>query len=230
MKKIIFFLLLSTFTISVNAQYRNYPGNNSKIKSPRANCNITASIDAEWEKSDGTVESDLTQPIPAPAKIHFYGIGNDSVEHYKWYIIQLKGGNEITISTSTQQDYTYTFYESGSYRIKLEAGKLNSDCVVEVFRELTIPESELDVPNFFSPQSSPGVNDEFRVAYKSIVKFKATIFNRWGVKLYEWRDPDRGWDGRYKGRYVKPGVYFYVIEATGSDGIKYVKKGDINIL
>ena len=27
-----------------------------------------------------------------------------------------------------------------------------------------------------------------------------------------------------------PGVYFYVIDAVGSDGIKYNKKGSINIL
>ena len=32
------------------------------------------------------------------------------------------------------------------------------------------------------------------------------------------------------GKYVAPGVYFYVIEAEGSDGKKYKKKGDINIL
>ena len=31
-------------------------------------------------------------------------------------------------------------------------------------------------------------------------------------------------------KYVQPGVYFYVIEAEGSDGIKYKEKGDINIL
>lgn len=37
--------------------------------------------------------------------------------------------------------------------------------------------------------------------------------------------------GREKGgKYVAPGVYFYVIEAEGSDGKKYKKKGDINIL
>ena len=40
----------------------------------------------------------------------------------------------------------------------------------------------------------------------------------------------KGWDGKYKGKYVKPGVYYYVIEAKGADGKEYKKKGDINIL
>ena len=41
---------------------------------------------------------------------------------------------------------------------------------------------------------------------------------------------DGGWDGSYKGKQVKDGVYFVVIEAEGSDGIKYKHKGDITIL
>lgn len=38
--------------------------------------------------------------------------------------------------------------------------------------------------------------------------------------------------GRQKkgGKYVAPGVYFYVIEATGSDGKPIKRKGSINIL
>ena len=32
------------------------------------------------------------------------------------------------------------------------------------------------------------------------------------------------------GRSVKPGVYYYVIQALGADGKKYKKSGDINIL
>ena len=86
------------------------------------------------------------------------------------------------------------------------------------------------IPNEFSPGTTPGINDEFRVAYKSLVKFKAWIFNRWGLQMYYWTDPAQGWDGKKGGKYVQPGVYFYVIEAEGSDGIKYKEKGDINIL
>ena len=37
-------------------------------------------------------------------------------------------------------------------------------------------------------------------------------------------------NGKKNGKYVSPGAYFYLIEAEGSDGIVYKKKGDINIL
>lgn len=95
---------------------------------------------------------------------------------------------------------------------------------------VNISDSYLDVPNAFSPGTSPGINDEFRVAYRSLTRFKCWIFNRWGVEMYHWTDPSKGWDGKKGGKYVAPGVYFYVIEATGSDGKPIKRKGSINIL
>ena len=43
-------------------------------------------------------------------------------------------------------------------------------------------------------------------------------------------DPSQGWDGRYGGKLVKSGVFFYVIQAEGADGKKYKLSGDINVL
>ena len=63
-----------------------------------------------------------------------------------------------------------------------------------------------------------------------LTRFKCWIFNRWGVEMYHWTDPSKGWDGKKGGKYVAPGVYFYVIEATGSDGKPIKRKGSINIL
>ncbi len=43
-------------------------------------------------------------------------------------------------------------------------------------------------------------------------------------------NPSQGWDGRYKGKLVPAGVYYYVIKARGTDGKEYKKSGDINII
>ena len=51
-----------------------------------------------------------------------------------------------------------------------------------------------------------------------------------GEQIYHYQDPSGGWDGRYHGKLVPPGVYYYVIEARGADGQKYKLKGHINIL
>lgn len=166
----------------------------------------------------------------APLEINFYGRGNDPVSYfYTWNIYNLKNP-ESPVFRSMEKEISYLFEQSGDYKVVLEVANKDSYCSDTTSVNFTISESSLDVPNFFSPGDSPGSNDEFRVAYKSLIRFKCTIFNRWGVKLYEFSDPSKGWDGRYRGSYVKPGVYFYVIDAEGSDGIKYKKAGDINIL
>jgi gliding motility-associated-like protein len=68
------------------------------------------------------------------------------------------------------------------------------------------------------------------VSYASLISFECHIFNRWGTEMCSFTDPSQGWDGKYRGKFVPTGTYFYVIKAVGSDGVKYNKSGDINIL
>ncbi|MDE7388986.1 MAG: gliding motility-associated C-terminal domain-containing protein, partial [Muribaculaceae bacterium] len=96
--------------------------------------------------------------------------------------------------------------------------------------QVFIGESDIKCPNAFSPGASEGVNDEWRVSYKSIIRFECHIFNRWGQELYSFRDPAGGWDGKVRGKVVPAGVYFYVITAEGADGRKYRLRGDINVV
>ena len=124
----------------------------------------------------------------------------------------------------------YTFQEQGVYRAVAEVSDQTGTCEATESIELTIATSYLDIPNVFSPGMTPGINDEFRVAYKSLVSFKGWIYNRWGKELFHWTDPAQGWDGRKGGKLVAPGVYYYVIEAVGSDGRRYKRAGDVNIL
>jgi gliding motility-associated-like protein len=167
----------------------------------------------------------------APVVINFYEYANEPVSSFYTWLIYNRNDLENPVARYTDKDIRYTFGQSGDFVVKLEVADRNSICVDTVSVSVKVTESELqEPPNYFTPDSSPGVNDEFRVAYKSLIKFKCTIFNRWGTKLYQWTDPAKGWDGKYNGKYVNTGVYFYVIEAEGSDGIKYKKGGDINIL
>ena len=62
------------------------------------------------------------------------------------------------------------------------------------------------------------------------MEFHAYIFNRWGQKLYEWDNPANGWDGTYKGKDVKQGVYFVLVKAKGADGRIFNIKKDVNLL
>lgn len=193
---------------------------------------VEAQIISEQEKrgaDNETGNEEGTLGGSAPVIINFYGYGNEPVAGYYTWFIYNKQDMQNPMARYTDKKIKYTFEEWGDYIVKLEVADQSSICTDTMSVSFSVSESWIDAPNFFSPAGSPGSNDEFKVAYKSIIKFKCTIFNRWGTKLYQWTDISKGWDGRYKGNYVTTGVYFYVIEAIGSDGKRYKKSGDINV-
>ncbi|MDR1120983.1 MAG: gliding motility-associated C-terminal domain-containing protein [Dysgonamonadaceae bacterium] len=192
----------------------------------------------EIKTEEGVYSAPLTavfSPEPGTSAVFFIWNVYKLNEHES-YLHEENLRSENLIIRYTDKVFRYTFRESGSYRIVLEVTDSTNTCHSKDFfpkaeePALRIDDSFLDAPNVFSPGTSPGVNDEFRIAYKSIVSFKGWIFNRWGKQLFYWTDPDKGWDGKVNGKLVPPGVYFYVVEAKGSDGIDRNKKGHINIL
>ena len=132
-----------------------------------------------------------------------------------------------------EENTNYTFEESGTYHIVLKT-RLEQDGAEldSVTVTVSIAESKLEFPNAFSPNNGDELNNKYQAkdGYKSIVKFHAIIINRWGQKLFEWYDPADGWDGTYKGRDVKEGVYYVIVNALGADGKEYNIRKDVNLL
>ncbi|MDR1499962.1 MAG: gliding motility-associated C-terminal domain-containing protein [Tannerellaceae bacterium] len=169
--------------------------------------------------------------MSAPMDIRFEAIANEPVtSFYKWTITRRKDERTETVLSFTGRSVDYTFRDEGVFVAILEAGDRTGRCSQTDSVTIEIGSPYLSAPNTFSPGASPGVNDEFKVTYKSLVNFKGWIFNRWGVEMFHWTDPSKGWDGKKGGKYVPPGVYFYVIEAKGADGKNHSLKGHINII
>ena len=185
--------------------------------------------------------------LSAPVEFNFTAIANTPVAAmFNWKIYRKDeggGGGSSEGNEEGEENYgtllgdfsgeetSFVFNQNGTYVVRLTVNDRTGQCQANPPDvTVNISDSYLDVPNAFSPGTSPGINDEFRVAYRSLTRFKCWIFNRWGVEMYHWTDPSKGWDGKKGGKYVAPGVYFYVIEATGSDGKPIKRKGSINIL
>ena len=165
----------------------------------------------------------------APADFTFYAYTTDAVIHNEWQIAD-DPDFEYVRYRFNEQDLDYTFREEGKYYIRFIGSNEDGSCetVGETY-EVGIGASDLRIPNAFSPDGD-GVNDIWKVGYRSLLEFKCWIFDRNGRKLYYFDNPSGGWDGQAHGKTVSPGVYFYVIEAVGADGVKYKKGGDINII
>lgn len=165
----------------------------------------------------------------APADISFRAYVTDAVIHNEWQIASDEMFEYIDYRFN-EQNLDYTFTDEGTYYVRFVGSNSDGSCeaVGETYT-VSIGASDLRIPNAFTPNGD-GVNDEWKVAYRSLLKFSCTIFDRYGNEIFKFSDPSLGWDGKYKGKLVKPGVYFYVIEAVGADGKKYKKGGDINII
>lgn len=68
-----------------------------------------------------------------------------------------------------------------------------------------------NLPNVFTPNNDK-VNDVFTIPNCSAI-IKTTIYNRWGIKVFETSTTNYYWDGRTKaGEECVDGIYYFIIE------------------
>lgn len=188
----------------------------------------------------------------APLTVTFMACPIDTAEYdvlYQWEVTQIKGNKEILLVKRNEETTVYTFTEGGTdvnYRIVLyitythRVTGITGEGEAEPIT-FSLRGSSIHLYNAFSPNGD-GTNDVFRVKTQSLLSFRMKIFNRWGQEIVSGdnntltTEYENGftyyvcWDGTYHGRYVEDGVYFILVEAEGSDGVKYVRRGDINVL
>lgn len=85
------------------------------------------------------------------------------------------------------------------------------------------------LPNAFSPGA--GNNGTFKVIHIGDAQLsKFNVFNRWGVKMFETTDINKGWDGTYNGAPQPMGVYMYTIEAKTPAGRTFKQNGNVTLI
>ena len=186
--------------------------------------------------SDGTETEEVSYDGSAPLHARFQAnpvnIGAFT-PYYEWRFN--KEGVEDPFLIRYDENTEFDFVESGAFSVELRISFVQGSDTIEFIPDeaykINISESKLEIPNAFTPNGD-GVNDIFKVkeGYESIISFEAAVFNRWGKKLYEWKELDGGWDGKCGGSDVPDGAYYLVVKARGADGRKYDTKKVINIL
>jgi gliding motility-associated-like protein len=114
--------------------------------------------------------------------------------------------NDLSIGTTMDID------QGGTYWAISESSKgcKNSDTIdVEL---IDCEDFELRMPNVFTPNGDD-LNETFKpVLNKGLDYLIMSIYNRWGEKIYETSDAQKGWDGIYRGKDVPDGTYFWLLE------------------
>lgn len=173
----------------------------------------------------------------SPITIDLMSYPNSSVSPtgYVWEFVSGERISEDDFAGSLRQYdstvYAYKFTDPGLHCVKLTVASRDSmtRCKSSSYACFRVSESAIYVPNAFTPNGD-GINDEFKVAYRSIASYRCRIYDQWGTKVYDSEDITSGWDGTVYGSAASIGVYFYVIEAKGVDGTSHNKKGAVNLL
>ena len=202
----------------------------SLYKAVAVECHLTNVVTDRNEKNEASrPQKGVPIDFSVPIDVQFLSNANEPVaQFYSWSIYK----DKQLIVTRNDKDQRYTFLEKGNYTVKVTVS--NSTCSYSDSVTVIASDADIQVPRVFTPNGD-GFNDEFRVAYKSLLGFECWIYNRWGRRVFYWNDPQKGWNGTINGKDAAEGPYFYVIKATGYWSGKTTKstrilKGDINLL
>jgi len=89
---------------------------------------------------------------------------------------------------------------------------------------------EIIAANAFTPNGD-GQNDVFKVHLRGMKQFVyLMIYDRWGNKVFETRDPAVGWNGRLEGVLLGLGTYIWSAEAIDVNGRTVHRQGVVTLV
>jgi len=145
-------------------------------------------------------------------------------------------------TTYMAKDTTHQYTATGVYDVALTAWTEHGCEAHMIVPEAVtvIGEGKVIYPTAFSPSNSGPtggaynaslhLNDIFYPFHEGVVEYDLTIYNRWGERLFETTDINRGWDGYYKETLCPQGVYVWKASVTYGNGKSEVLTGDVTLL
>ncbi len=90
-------------------------------------------------------------------------------------------------------------------------------------------ENAFSVPNAFTPNND-GINDCFGIRnWGSVTLLEFSIYNRWGQRVFDTKNPSDCWDGTFQGQKQDSGGFVYIIKATSLCG-NIFRKGNLLLI
>jgi gliding motility-associated-like protein len=141
------------------------------------------------------------------ADVDFYDKSSPNSAFYHWDFSD-------SYSDSTHGPIAHRFNSGGVYGVCLYVMTVHG-CIDTTCQDIVVGESEsLYIPNAFSPNAD-GINDYFKVYCTGIIEMDVIIYDRWGVKVYEYNTVEGKWDGWHNGQPSPEDVYVYKVIAKG---------------
>ena len=126
---------------------------------------------------------------------------------------------------------SHVYNEQGEFNVLLTI-TTEANCIDTISYKVLIDEYNLFIPNAFSPGSSDEINKEFKPYGFGVAKYRMIIYSRWGEKVFETEDFNKGWDGSHylNGNDCFSGVYAYYIEVENIYGQIFIYENQVRLI
>lgn len=152
--------------------------------------------------------------------------------------------SEKLILDATNKGYTTYLWSTGATTPTLQVGGSGNirvevtRCGVTVADDINVDylskEMTFYVPNAFTPADENLLNDELkpRGKVKEPFTYRFSIYNKWGQKVFETNDFNKGWDGSSNGIKLPSDVYVWTIEAYSDCYAEpyHISEGNVTLL
>lgn len=138
-----------------------------------------------------------------------------------------------TNSILQNPEVTYPEDPGKTYPVNLTVQNIYG-CTNDITRYISVEDViSLYVPNAFTP-ASIGDNSVFQPEVASGIdpyNFRLLIFNRWGEIIFESRNYDKHWNGKYANEFVEEGAYIWQIDFKETASSKdHTFRGHVTVL
>jgi len=200
----------STATYYVTVSNNGCTSNAVAVNASNANINAAATA------------SDTTGFVPMSVNFTNLSTGVDANDNFLW----LFGDGNSANTFNANNIYNI----GGNFNVMLIITETTTGCLDTAYINVVYDgDSYLIIPNIFTPNDD-NTNDVYTIISKGLKTLDVELYDRWGLKMYEWHTIKGGWDGRTaSGVQASDGTYFYIIKAKAYNTKEYLEKGSFQL-
>jgi len=119
--------------------------------------------------------------------------------------------------------------DAGTYWLEATDSN-NCKATDSVYVKDSVCKEDVFVPSAFTPNGD-GINDNFKpIINGNLIFYHFIIYNRWGQKVFESKDPGKGWDGKLNGKPQDMGTFVWQLAMSFGNSTLTDQKGTVVLI